>query len=162
PRCLPPSPFPPRGAGTPPRSPRRPRPAGRPAPASQIAASVMAAILAVAGLLLDAAPSWSPGDASTIREGVHEGADFLIGMPARWNGGLVMFAHGYEGESPGKGGARGDPSASYLTARGYAWAASGYRSMGYRPDWFMADTLALRQRFIQEFGRPRWTVIHGQ
>jgi pimeloyl-ACP methyl ester carboxylesterase len=34
--------------------------------------------------------------------------------------------------------------------------------MGYRPDWFMADTLALLERFIREFGRPRWTIIHGK
>jgi hypothetical protein len=26
----------------------------------------------------------------------------------------------------------------------------------------MADTLALRERFIKEFGQPRWTIIHGQ
>jgi hypothetical protein len=32
----------------------------------------------------------------TIGQGAHEGADFIIGMPARarWNGDLVMFAHG--------------------------------------------------------------------
>jgi hypothetical protein len=38
-----------------------------------------------------------------LHQGVHEGADYLIGMPAQWNGGLVMFAHGYEGESSGRG-----------------------------------------------------------
>ncbi len=92
--------------------------------------------LALLALLLAADPS-SPraAGAPMLREGRHEGADFLIGMPAQWNGGLVMFAHGYEGESSGRGAVRGDPSGGYLTTRGYAWAASGYRSMGYRPDW---------------------------
>ena len=97
-----------------------------------------------------------------LHQGVHEGADYLIGMPAQWNGGLVMFAHGYEGESAGRGSVRSEPAGGYLTRNGHAWAASGYRSMGYRPDWFLADTLALRERFIKEFGRPRWTIIHGQ
>ncbi len=101
-------------------------------------------------------------DAPALRESAHEGADYLIGMPAQWNGGLVMFAHGYEGEGPGRGSARSSPLANHLATHGYAWAASGYRSKGYRPDWFLADTLALRERFIKEFGRPRWTIIHGQ
>ena len=119
--------------------------------------------LASLALGLAAGPSSPPAaDAPTLRSGVHEGADYLIGMPARWNGGLVMYAHGYEGEGGGRGSVRGDPAGGHLTARGHAWAASGYRSLGYRPDWFLADTLALRERFIKEFGRPRWTIIHGQ
>jgi hypothetical protein len=100
--------------------------------------------------------------AAPLLEGTHEGADFLIGMPDKWNGGLVLFAHGYEGEGDGRGSVRGSPLASHLAARGYAWAASGYRSRGYRPDWFLADTMALRARFIARFGTPRWTILHGQ
>ncbi len=99
-----------------------------------------------------------------ILQGTHEGADFIIGMPkrSRWNGDLVMYAHGYDGEGPGRGIVRPPPLAGQLTKRGYAWAASGYRSRGYRPDLFMADTLALRERFINELGRPKRTIIHGQ
>jgi len=103
-----------------------------------------------------------PAPAAGFLEGTHEGADFLIAVPARWNGGLVMFAHGYEGEGDGRGSVRASPLSSQLEARGYAWAASGYRSRGYRPDWFMADMLALRAHFITRFGAPRWTILHGQ
>jgi hypothetical protein len=101
---------------------------------------------------------------ASIGRGVHEGADFIIGMPARarWNGDLVMFAHGYDGEGPGRGAVRLPPLSGQLTKRGYAWAASGYRSKGYHPDRFMADTLALRDLFIKQFGRPKRTIIHGQ
>ena len=99
-----------------------------------------------------------------ILQSTHEGADFIIGMPkrSRWNGDLVMYAHGYDGEGPGRGIVRPPPLSGQLTKRGYAWAASGYRSKGYHPDLFMADTLALRQRFINELGRPKRTIIHGQ
>ena len=124
-----------------------------------------ATVLLAVGALVLALAGRPAGDASAraaLLEGTHEGADFLISMPAKWNGGLVMFAHGYEGEGPGRGAVRGSPLASHLTALGYAWAASGYRSRGYRPDWFLADTLALRARVIKEFGPPRWTIIHGQ
>ncbi len=100
-------------------------------------------------------------DAPALREGEHEGAHYVLSVPAQWNGGLVMFAHGYEGVGPGRGGVRSSLLAAHLTSRGYAWAASGYRSRGYRPDWFVADTLALRDRVIKEIGRPRWTIMHG-
>jgi hypothetical protein len=96
------------------------------------------------------------------REGTHEGADFLISKPANWNGGLVMFAHGYQGEGPGRGAVEVSPLADHLTAKGIAWAASGFRAVTYRPDWFLQDTLALRARFIREFGPVRWTVLHGK
>jgi pimeloyl-ACP methyl ester carboxylesterase len=83
-------------------------------------------------------------------------------MPANWNGGLVMFAHGYQGEAKAKGTVRSSPLDFYLSKYGHAWAASGYRSRGYRHDWFVADTLALRDMSIKTYGPPRWTIIHGQ
>src|SRR5262245_10236244 len=101
-------------------------------------------------------------DPRAIREGTHQGAEYIISIPSSWNGRLVMYAHGYEGEGPGVGSVRASPLDFHLTERGYAWAASGYRSKGYRPDWFLADMQALLERFINEFGQPRWTIIHGQ
>ncbi len=117
----------------------------------------------VASLSIAAWPaSRTAADATPPRAGTHEGADYVIDVPPHWNGGLVMFAHGYQGEGPGRGDVRASPLSHHLAAHGYAWAASGYRSRGYRPDWFLADLLALRERFLREFGRPRWTIIHGQ
>jgi hypothetical protein len=94
-------------------------------------------------------------------QGAHEGSDFLISMPSDWNGGLVMFAHGYQGELPGRGNVQPSPLGAHLTSRGIAWAAPGYRAVTYRPDWFLEDVLSLRSYFIARFGSPRWTVIHG-
>lgn len=118
-------------------------------------------------LILGAIVAYPPDVARaevSIGQGTHEGADFVIGMPARarWNGDLVIFAHGYDGEGPGRGVVRLPPLSGQLTKRGYAWAASGYRSKGYHPDRFMADTLALREFFINQLGRPKRTIIHGQ
>jgi hypothetical protein len=97
-----------------------------------------------------------------IHQGVLDGAQYRIDVPARWNGGLVIYAHGYDGEGSGPGALRTEPLATYLGEQGYAWAASGYRSRGYRPDSFIADSLALRDLFLRAVGRPRWTIIHGQ
>lgn len=95
------------------------------------------------------------------RRGVHDGVPYRIEVPVSWNGKLVVFAHGYEGEGSGQGSVHTSPLATYLTSQGYAWAASGYRSRGNRPDWFVADTLALRELFIRDIGPPHWTIIHG-
>ena len=95
-------------------------------------------------------------------QGELDGAAYAISVPPAWNGGLVMFAHGYQGEGSGTGLAFPEPLDDHLTRHGYAWAASGYRSKGYRPDWFLLDLATLRAHFIERFGRPRWTIIHGQ
>jgi len=101
-------------------------------------------------------------DGPLVREGVHENASYRYEVPARWNGGLVMFAHAYQGEGPGAGSVQSEPLDLLLSERGYAWAATGYRSIGYRVEWFMEDVRALRERFIREVGQPRWTILHGQ
>jgi pimeloyl-ACP methyl ester carboxylesterase len=104
-----------------------------------------------------APPPVPAGDGGAIsRRGTYEGGQYLIEVPASWNGGLVLFAHGYDG------GTLVSPLTSYLQDRGYALAASSYRTEDYRPDLFVDDMRALLDLFIREVRRPRWTVIHGQ
>jgi pimeloyl-ACP methyl ester carboxylesterase len=98
----------------------------------------------------------------TDMEGVLKGARYKISRPANWNGGFVVFAHGSEDEGPGPGTVEPEQLEGYLERGGYAWAASGFRAKGYREDLFLDDTLALREQFIQMYGQPRWTIIHGQ
>src|SRR6266436_7753531 len=85
-------------------------------------------------------------------DGMLGSTNYTINVPPDWNGGLVMFAHGYEGEGSGNGTVRSSPLDAHLTERRYAWAASGYRAWGYRPDWFLLDLLTLRAHFINRFG----------
>src|SRR5262245_28390939 len=60
------------------------------------------------GLLL-AAITAASAEPVQYREGTHEGADFMISVPPNWNGGLVMYAHGYQGELPGRGNVEASP-----------------------------------------------------
>ncbi|ETW93949.1 hypothetical protein [Candidatus Entotheonella palauensis] len=76
---------------------------------------------------------------AAARQGLLEGVRYRINIPANWNGGLVVFAHEYEGEGSGMGSLRYNPLDGYLTKHGYASETSGYRSRGYRPDWFVDD-----------------------
>jgi hypothetical protein len=125
---------------------------------STIGAALALCLLLVLGL----APRPLAADTVALTEGEIGGADFNMGKPANWSGGLVLFAHGYQGEGPARGQLVGSPLEGHLVRQRHAWAATGYRAFGYRPDWFVADMLALRERFIRDHGMPRWTIIHGQ
>ena len=119
----------------------------------RLAVVLAALFVLVADPGISTAPAADGGPIS--RRGTYAGGRYVIEVPAGWNGGLVVFAHGYRGTEH-------SPLASHLTANGYAWAGTSFRSDGYRPDWFLEDTLQLRDLFIREVGRPRWTIIHGQ
>jgi pimeloyl-ACP methyl ester carboxylesterase len=101
-------------------------------------------------------------DGPIVLEGALNGANYRIYKPANWNGGLVLFAHGSQDEAPGPGAIGPEPLEAHLARGNYAWAASGFRATGYHQDWFLDDTLALREKFIQSYGEPRWSVIHGE
>jgi alpha-beta hydrolase superfamily lysophospholipase len=101
------------------------------------------------------------GTAAISRTGTLGDAAYRIEVPADWRGGLVVFAHGIQ-RGPGPGAVTSPPLASHIIDAGHAWAASGYRAREYRPDWFIEDLVALRDLFVNDIGRPRWTIIYGQ
>jgi pimeloyl-ACP methyl ester carboxylesterase len=101
-------------------------------------------------------------DMAGLLEGTLGDTGYLISKPDKWNGGLILFAHGYEGEREGRGSEGESKLSAYFKRGNYAWAAAGYRSAGYRPDWFLADTIAVRRHFIETFGRPRWVILYGE
>jgi pimeloyl-ACP methyl ester carboxylesterase len=84
-----------------------------------------------------------------------------MGVPASWQGGLVVFAHGIQ-RGPGPGAVAAPPIGSHILGEGHAWIASGYRAREYQPHLFIEDLVALRELFLKEIGRPRWTIIYGQ
>jgi len=99
--------------------------------------------------------------AAISRSGVLGGAEYLIAVPENWRGGLVVFAHGIQ-RGPGPGAVAAPPISSHITAEGHAWIASGYRAREYQPHLFIDDLVALRELFLEDIGRPRWTIIYGQ
>lgn len=93
------------------------------------------------------------------------GAYYTMAVPHRWNGSLVVHAHG----GPDLGDAS-DPARStedlerwaVMVDQGYAWAASSYRRGGYGARMAAADTENVRRLFTDRFGRPEHTYLHGQ
>lgn len=120
------------------------------------------------------ADTTAPGEAecpATLQAVAHcytgtdrHGATYWIAVPARWNGTLVMHAHGGPRLTPiRRDSEKPDLERFAVTVReGYAWAASSYRRPGYGVRMAAEDTDNLRRIFIQAVGKPRYTIFHGQ
>ncbi|MFG2109597.1 alpha/beta hydrolase family protein [Micromonospora chersina] len=108
------------------------------------------------------APLVVDGAATTVRQGVHEHAGYVIETPARWNGELVMWAHGYRGQgtvlSPEP---PGYDLRQRLLAQGYAWASSSYDRNGYDIRSGVLGTRALADFFADTVKRPKRVYIAG-
>ncbi|GGR74755.1 alpha/beta hydrolase [Micromonospora fulviviridis] len=108
------------------------------------------------------APLVVDGATTTVRQGVHEHAGYVIETPARWNGELVMWAHGYRGQgtvlSPEP---PGYDLRQRLLAQGYAWASSSYDRNGYDIRSGVLGTRALADFFADTVKRPKRVYIAG-
>ncbi|TQS40420.1 alpha/beta hydrolase family protein [Cryptosporangium phraense] len=102
-------------------------------------------------------PSELAGRATCYTGQDENGAYYAMAVPTHWNGSLVVFAHGgpdFDVSTP-------EPWAGMVDA-GYAWAASSYRRGGYGVRMAAADTENVRRLFVERFGRPARTYLHGQ
>jgi hypothetical protein len=91
------------------------------------------------------------------------GAYYTMAVPNRWNGSLVVHAHGgpdfsYDPSSTTEDLARW----AVMVDEGYAWVGSSYRRGGYGVRMAAADTENVRRLFVDSFGRPDRTYLHGQ
>lgn len=92
------------------------------------------------------------------------GAKFRVEVPARWNGTLVLYSHGYfpPGVPEGIGLTNREETEPWLLDHGYALAASDFTGrFGAVYDQGPRDQLALLDWFDAHVGRPRHTVAIG-
>jgi pimeloyl-ACP methyl ester carboxylesterase len=123
----------------------------------------IAAALLVISAAFSPLAAQSPA-ASTVDTGVIDGAPYYIEIPAKWNKGLVLHAHGYtvEGTPP-----PAHDSPVYKTirevflSRGFAFAASSYSRQGWAVKEGIEETEALRRYFVSKHGQPAETYITG-
>ncbi|MEK7794697.1 MAG: DUF6351 family protein [Candidatus Hydrogenedentota bacterium] len=92
-------------------------------------------------------------------EGTLDGAPFLIEVPEKWNGGLIMYAHGYAVVYQ-------TPRYNRLIvdigkAQGFAVAQSLYSKQGWAAEQGVLETEALRQYFAKKYGETSPTIIAG-
>jgi pimeloyl-ACP methyl ester carboxylesterase len=108
--------------------------------------------------LADPALEALPG--ATVESGRLGGAVYEIEIPDDWNGGLVMWMHGYAELAPEANVAPPD-FRRYLIANGYAWAASSYSSTSFIPQRGADETAALWDHFARRHRRPDRTYAAG-
>ena len=107
------------------------------------------------------AASTEPTDV-TIETGIIDGASYRIDRPQRWNGGLIVFFHGYA-IAPVQFAPRGflPPALRQFADRGYAVAQSAFSSPGWAIEEGSADSEKLRQHFVEQYGRPKEAFVVG-
>jgi alpha-beta hydrolase superfamily lysophospholipase len=97
------------------------------------------------------------------REGRSEsGALWALDKPARWNGDLVVYLHGYTDPSLPVALPNYFEIRDSLLARGFAVAASSYSANGYAVPEGLRDSHALNELFAERVARPRRTFLLGQ
>jgi hypothetical protein len=86
---------------------------------------------------------------------------YRVEVPARWNGTLVMFAHGYAGTVSTV--TVSDPELrQWFVDHGYAWAASSYAMNGYDVGTGVVDTHDLLEAFPSITGmHPQQVIMSG-
>ena len=93
--------------------------------------------------------------------GAINGAAFRIDIPDHWNGGLVVYCHGYAAK-PGTFTEQKLPlQLAVFTDQGYAVAQSGYAAGGWAIQEAAVDTETLRRYFVTKYGKPKETYITG-
>lgn len=102
----------------------------------------------------------TPALAQTRETGEINGAQFLIEMPAEWNGTLLVYCHGYSG-SPGRFSQEKPSALAMLTQSGAAVIQSGYAAGGWAIEEAVNDTQALVRHFIAKHGKPKQTYVLG-
>ncbi|MBX3586854.1 MAG: hypothetical protein KF796_09415 [Ramlibacter sp.] len=115
-----------------------------------------------------ACPKEVPSTARCFTGAMGDGSYYWIALPANWNkdtGVLVMHAHGGPADTGASKPERSEADLkrwAVTVKAGYAWAGATYRRGGYGVTMAAEDTEQLRRFFVQQFGQPRRTLLHGQ
>jgi len=92
-----------------------------------------------------------------------DGATYVIDTPAKWNGTLLLYSHGYAAAG-GQNVAYdvGDGiTGTYLLQHGYALAGSSYSTMGWAVHEALPDQIATLDVFASLVGTPQQTIAWG-
>lgn len=92
------------------------------------------------------------------------GAWLLVAIPKKWNRRLVVHAHGGPRLGPPKDGDSAEDLDRFavMVRAGYAWIGSTYRRGGYGVRMAAEDVDNSRRIFWEQWGKPEWTLLHGQ
>lgn len=89
------------------------------------------------------------------------GAKFRIDIPENWNGGLVVYCHGYNPRPVNYDNPKLAPVLAVFVDQGYALVQSGYAAGGWAIQEAVTDTENLRRYFIRKYGPVKETYVTG-
>jgi pimeloyl-ACP methyl ester carboxylesterase len=94
---------------------------------------------------------------------LQDGATYVIDVPAKWNGALLLYSHGYVTPgSPNPALDVSDPlTGGFMLAAGYALAGSSYASTGWAVQQAIPDQIAVLDVFQSDVGTPLQTIAWG-
>jgi hypothetical protein len=123
----------------------------------------------IAPVLLAAALALPSASGACLPDGVQSsGAAYRICMPATWNGGLLVFAHGYVDTTQPLGIPEdqlvlpdGTSIPDLINSLGYAFAVSGYSVNGLAVLQGISDSADLVNIFTTTVGQPKKVLIAG-
>lgn len=97
---------------------------------------------------------------SRVLFGQESGAAYQIEVPNDWNGDLVIWAHGFNGNGPLL--CAGVPNLrQHYIDNGYAWATSSYETNGYDVGQGVQDSYELLSIFRRQVERPDRVYMTG-
>jgi len=130
---------------------------------SALALAAVVLLAACAGGSSSAASHPSPSGGPRTYSGTIGGAAYSVEVPARWNGTLFLYSHGYV--APGSANpAAAAPDAGigeWMLGQGFALAASAYSSTGWAIEDALHDQVALLDWFGSNVGKPQRVIAWG-
>lgn len=123
---------------------------------------IVAAALLIAAAVSPAAQATETG--AHIEGRLPSGATYLMDMPARWNGTVLLYSHGYRPSNTPTNPAMNAPddaTKALLLDRGYALIGSSYATTGWAVTDAVPDQLATLDDFTGRFGPAHHTIAWG-
>jgi pimeloyl-ACP methyl ester carboxylesterase len=124
-------------------------------PAAVLAGGLSAALPASAGTAASGTQTYT----GTFKDG----ATYLIQVPAKWNGTLFLYSHGYvvPGTSNPAADAPDSVTGGWMLSHGYALAGSSYAITGWAVASALPDQIHTLNVFNSVVGKPSQTVAWG-
>src|SRR5215472_5474590 len=125
---------------------------------------VAAASLAVMAMLTLSGAAHAQTGVKTYTGSFADHATYLIEVPQRWNGTLLVYSHGYT--APGTPNPAMDQGGDalirmYLLTQGYALSGSSYATTGWAVADALRDQVAVVDTFNRLVGHPTRTIAWG-
>ncbi|MFG1665831.1 alpha/beta hydrolase family protein [Streptomyces sp. Y7] len=125
--------------------------------------TALAAALLLAATALPTTAVAATGETAHVDGRLPSGATYMMDVPARWNGTVLLFSHGYtSGPANPAQDAPDDATKTLLLQRGYALAGSSYATTGWAVTDAVPDQLATLTAFTDRFGAASRTIAWGR